>query len=89
MYGGTSGGYGTVTVAAAATQISVAAAAQKSVMVQNKGAISVYVGYDNLVTTANGIEIPAGGAITIDTALDVYGIVSAGTADIRVLIEGY
>lgn len=49
---------------------------------------SVYVGPSN-VTTATGVELPAGAAITVDLGGDVlYGIVASGTQTVHVLRLG-
>jgi hypothetical protein len=42
------------------------------------------------VTTANGLSVPAGAQLSIDLSIadQVYGIVAAGTAEVRVLETG-
>jgi hypothetical protein len=55
----------------------------------NASAVTVYVGGDD-VTTANGLSVPAGAQLSIDLSIadQVYGIVAAGTAEVRVLETG-
>jgi hypothetical protein len=77
-----------VSVGTTATLLSAANASRKSVVLQNLGSSPVYLGGAS-VTTANGVEIAGGGgAIVVDkTTAALYGIVSAGTSDVRVLTE--
>lgn len=74
--------YARVTVTTSATLIytAPAAGARGRVLVRNPSSVSVYVG-DASVTTANGFEIAAGDAVTINLDLgdSLYGIVAAAT----------
>lgn len=74
--------YTRVTVANTATLIFTAPQAGIArVLVRNPGTVSVYVGSDNAVTTANGFEIAAGDAlgINLDNGRTLFGIVAAAT----------
>lgn len=82
--------YGTISVGDTATLIVSGNTARQSIMLSNTdGTLTVYIGPDNSVTTANGI--PIYGYQTVDMIKhlaghykgDIYGIVSAGTADVR------
>lgn len=60
-------------------------ASRISATIQNVGAIGVYLGKDNTVTTATGLYLPAGGSIVDDVSTDAWwAITSSGTADLRV-----
>jgi len=58
---------------------------RRAILLQNKGAASIYVG-DSTVTTANGIEVGSGEVY--DDILgefgDLYAVCAAGTQDVRV-----
>lgn len=76
-----------VSVTNAATLIAAADATRQSVIVQNLGAADIYLGGSG-VTAAAGLKVASGAALAIDkTTAALYGITSAGTADVRVLSE--
>lgn len=79
-----------VAVAATATAIPAAALAnRKSLMIQNDGSNSIFIG-SATVTAAGatkGIEVPKGGFIELEVgpAVTVYGITAAGSVNVNVL----
>jgi hypothetical protein len=81
--------YNTVTVTGTATKIVNANTQRQSLIIANAGSVTVYIGPDASVTTANGTPIVAGGNLTEDSCGTrvylgtVYGIVSTGTCDVR------
>lgn len=76
----------TVTVTTGATSIQVLNANRNSIAIANEGSVTVFVGVDSSVTTANGFPIPAGGSLSDDQSTDAwFGIVASGTADVRVI----
>lgn len=84
-----------VTVATTATRLDTVAESDdrsgSSMAPYNNSGVTVYVGGAD-VTTANGAPVPAaswGPAFNeIGTGEGVYGIVAAGTAEVRVLEQG-
>lgn len=58
--------------------------------IQNRGNKSIYIGEANTVTTANGLEIPAGASFDIDYGedLDVWAISGTASQDVRVFERG-
>ncbi len=81
--------YGTVTVAATATLIVAANTNRKDLELNNVGAVVVYLGMDNSVTTSNGFSLYEDSfrdiykGSTGNYLGDVYGIAASGTADVR------
>lgn len=59
----------------------------KTIIVRNDSGVDLYVGGAD-VSTANGMRIPTASSITIDLAPNdsLYGIFSAGTNPVQVLI---
>lgn len=81
---GANGSFGSTAVGTTATEVLTATTGRKSLLVQNAGSGPVYVGFDNTVTTANGVEIAAGGTYADETySGSVYVIAASGTQDIR------
>ena len=86
-----------VSVGATATQIVDKNLSRIALLVKNNATVTVFVGTDNTVTVANGYPLAASNQWTFDFhgnadshALGIYrgelwGIVAAGTADVRVL----
>lgn len=78
----------------AQTSVTTAATALASgvgrVAVQNRGVVPVYVGTTDAVTTATGLQLDPGQALSADLAPPdaLYGIVAAGTATVHVLVLG-
>lgn len=76
-----------VTVTTSPTLISAANAARQSLMLQNNSGTYLYLGGSS-VSVSNGLYIAPYQIITLDkTTAAVYGIVSGGTANVRVLEE--
>jgi ribosomal protein S11 len=56
---------------------------RESLLLQNKGSEPMYVGFDNSVTTANGVEVAAGGTYADDTYTGpVYAITGGGSVNV-------
>ena len=56
---------------------------RESVLLQNKGSEAVYVGFDDTVSSLNGVEIAAGGTYADDTYTgDLYAITGGGTVNV-------
>ena len=82
--------YNTVSVGSTATLIVDANPQRQSLILANEGDVSsVYIGGDSSVTIANGTPIVAGGNFSEDSGGTrmymgpVYGIVDAGSVDVR------
>ena len=83
-----------VSVGTTATRVDVtdpwyANSALGSVLVRNRGSVSVFLG-GSAVTTANGFELGAGESVSMDlgTKDTLYGIVASGTARVDVVQIG-
>jgi hypothetical protein len=81
--------YGAVSISTSATLIHEGDSNVDEVVVQNVHATEdIYVGLDASVTTANGVKIPAGSAMSITLRnQSLYGI-AAAAADARYLTTG-
>lgn len=76
----------TVTVAATATKIAVTNGNRKSMVITNTSAVTIYLGGDATVTTANGTPLVAGASLSDNASVgEWWAIVAAATADIKVL----
>lgn len=81
--------FNTVTVGTTATKIVDANSLRQSLLIENEGSVTVFLGPDNTVTTANGIGLRSCGTIAESNDgtkihMDAYwGIVESGTADVR------
>jgi hypothetical protein len=80
--------YNTVTVNATATLILGANPDRRGFIIQNLGIVTVYLGFDSSVSTANGISILANGSYVNSGSAecyrgDYYGIAASSTADCR------
>ena len=76
------------TVSATAAQVlATPLAGRTSVIIQNEGNQSVYVGHDNTVTSTNGIKISKASSATLDVsdAVDIYMISASGSMSVRFL----
>lgn len=60
---------------------------RKRIMIQNLGNKAIFIGFDNTVSTSNGLRISAGGFLEMPFGedLDIYAISESGTQDIRVV----
>lgn len=80
----------TVTVGNTATLILAANVDRHSFLLANTSSGTVFIGPTSSVTTANGIPVLENGSLAEDSSgtklytSDIYGIVSAGTSDVRV-----
>lgn len=77
-----------VDTTAGGVQIAAASSTRQSIVIQNLGAVDVYVGGQG-VTSASGLQVPKqGGSLVIDkTTAAIYAIAASGSADVRVLVE--
>jgi hypothetical protein len=75
-----------VTVASTATVIAASTSARASIVVRNRGTVSVYLGGPT-VTSSAGFELSAGDAIGIELwpGESLYGITASSTARVDVL----
>lgn len=71
----------------AAEVVATPLAGRKKVVIQNKGNKDIYLGFDNTVSSSNGIEIPARATFSeeIGENIDVFLIADSGTQDVRIL----
>lgn len=80
--------YNTVTVTNSATLIVAANPSRKGLIITNESNVTVFIGPDSSITSANAPSLPALGNIT-NSGLEsgfrgsIYGIVASGTADVR------
>lgn len=60
-------------------------AGRDSIIIQNVGAVSVYVGPDNSVTSSNGLEIPGKSSqeIALGDDADLWAITASGSSNVR------
>lgn len=67
--------------------VSTPLAGRTAIIIQNEGTASVYVGFDNTVTAANGLKISKSSSLSLDvTAVaDIWMIAASGSQDIRFL----
>ena len=78
-----------VTVGNTATLIVAANTARLSLVIQNNGSVTVYIGPDASVSTSNGVAILANGSFQEDSGGarmyqgDIYGITDS-SSDVRV-----
>lgn len=84
IYGrkGATTAYGAVSVANVATSIKAVNTGRVTLIVFNNSASIIYLG-DATVTTATGYTLGISESRTIEDTEQIYGIVSAGTADLR------
>lgn len=83
-----SGSFGTVTVGTTATLIKPANSSRIALIITpNTSGKIIFIGLDNSVTTANGIQLNQDDVFTIDQnnlyTGAIFGIVATGTIDIR------
>lgn len=70
----------------AAALVASALSGRRRMLIQNLGTQAIFVGGAS-VTSSNGIRIPAGANVELElgAAVSLYGVTSAGTADVRIL----
>lgn len=73
-------------LAGVAKVIKAANSGRSNIVVQNLGATAIYIGIDNGVSAANGIEVAPGASATLTHAAAVWAICAAA-ADVRYLEE--
>lgn len=79
-----------VTVGTTATLILAANDNRHSFLINNTSSGTVFIGPTSSVTTSNGISLLENGSLAEDSSgtklyqSDIYGIVAAGTSDVRV-----
>lgn len=70
----------------AAASILAANADRERALIYNNGSVTVYLGKDNTVTTANGFPLLPGASLEDDrTSGAWFGITAAGTGDLRIM----
>jgi len=79
--------YGAVTIYTALTPVVSENLARGSVLLQNLGGVSVFVGTDELLTVDNGVELPPGGAMSLTVTTGVWARAVSGQQDVRYLEE--
>jgi len=82
------GSYNTITVGITPTLIIAANCERKGVLIVNNGSVTMYIGPDSSITSANALPIFPGGSLDDSGLLDsfrgsIYGIVASGTVDAR------
>lgn len=83
--------YNTVTVTTTATKIVDTTEQRRSLIISNASSVTVYLGFDADVTTANGLPLVPEGTFQNDNSGGrmwlgpYYAIVETGTADVRYL----
>jgi len=82
-----SSAYGNVSVGTSATLVRAANTGRASILVQNLGAGTIYLGSDSSVTTANGIQAQPGAAVEFKVDDAIYAISSAAATDVRYFEE--
>ena len=80
--------YGAVSVGVAATLIISANTRRRSITIVNDSSGTIYTGPDSSITTVNGTPLygrqaRTDGRIPEGYQGDIYGIIGAGTADVR------
>lgn len=84
-----SGQYAAETVGVTAVQLAATPlTARKKLLIQNVSTNrTVYLGFDNLVTSANGFRLSSGAAMELDLSpgLDLYAIANLASADVRII----
>lgn len=80
-----SGVYGAQSIGNTASALTAGTAGRDKVLLQNLGAQSIFIGFDNTVTTSTGIELVKGGAyeMEVGSGVTLFGITASGSADIR------
>lgn len=79
----------TATLIAAASDSAAASAGESVAVGNNDSSVTVYLGASD-VTTGTGLPLPAGALMAVELGVgeSLYGIVGAGTVDVRVLRAG-
>jgi hypothetical protein len=69
-----------------ATLVLAANTSRKTATIYNNGSVTVYLGKDATVTTANGLPLPVGATLEDDSTTSAwYGITASGTGDLRIV----
>lgn len=79
--------YGAVTVGTVASLVLAANTARASALIANNSGAIIYVGSDNLVTTANGFPLGAGQTMTITHDNAIYAISTSSGLNVRFIEE--
>lgn len=78
--------YGSLTVTSTAAEfLGSPLAGRKLLLLQNLGSQDVFIGFDNSVTSSNGLQLAKYSSIELPFGdnLDVYMVTASGTADVR------
>jgi hypothetical protein len=77
--------FAVVPVSTTATLIAAANGRRASLRIQNTGTVPVYLGGDDTVTPLTGYRLAAGAEVLDGESKDAwYGIVPAGTSEVRI-----
>ena len=84
--------HGQLNISTSAAELKVGASAldeRKILLIQSLGN-SIYIGFDNTVTSGTGVEIRARQTMIIEAgpSVTVYAIASSGTIDVRIMEFG-
>ena len=83
------GSYTNVSVTTTAAELKTGASAQleRKVLIIQPKANSIYLGFDNSVTTSNGIEVKKDQTFILEVGpkITVYAIASSGSIDTRIM----
>lgn len=79
--------YGAESVLNTATLLAVQDDRRATILIQNLGSTPIFVGTDNLVTTANGLRVAGGASATFTFKTDIYAISAVSGQDVRFLEE--
>jgi hypothetical protein len=81
--------YGTITVTDSATQIVGPNPQRMGLIISNTGTVTIYLGHDTNVTSANGIPLLKNGTLSEDSGGEkmyqgpFYAITASSTSDVR------
>jgi len=82
--------YDDITIAATATQIIASNTNRKSIVVQNRGLSTVYVGGDNTVASTSGFTLDVNESLNLsDYSGAIWGITASGTNIVNYLEEDH
>ena len=70
-------------VSTTAVEVVAANASRKSILIQNNGTVTCYLGIDNSVTDATGFPLEVSESVMFYNQDAIWGITTALTADIR------
>lgn len=85
--------YGVLSIVSTAggTEVVANLTARQNILLKNNGTAIVYIGFNNSVTSSNGMPIAPQGSLTIpgkyfSRKKSVFGIAASGTQDLRYML---